>query len=101
MIEDLRWLGIEWNNPMVNQGERLPLYRAALDRLIAQGDACTCTRKDLARLAHAPHEEHDDEPVYDGHCRPIQNICHSAVESSATAESAFPHPPQMFVILKI
>jgi glutamyl-tRNA synthetase len=79
MIEDLRWLGLDWQPPMVNQSERLPLYRAALDRLIAQGDAyeCICTRKDLARLAHAPHEEQDDEPVYDGHCRPIQNVYHS------------------------
>jgi len=28
MIEDLRWLGIEWSEPIVNQSERMPLYRA-------------------------------------------------------------------------
>jgi glutamyl-tRNA synthetase len=96
MIEDLRWLGLEWQPPIVNQSERLPLYRAALDRLIAQGDAyaCTCTRKDLARLAHAPHEEHDDEPVYDGHCRPIQKDCHSTelICHSERSEESASHP---------
>ncbi len=85
MIEDLTWLGLEWTPPIVNQSERMPLYRAALDRLIAQGNAyeCTCTRKDLARLAHAPHKEHDDEPVYDGHCRPNTLSFRRAAEESA------------------
>jgi glutamyl-tRNA synthetase len=72
MIEDLHWLGIEWSEPIVNQSERMPLYRAALEQLIAQGDAyeCTCTRKDLANSSHAPHEDEDDEPIYSGKCRP-------------------------------
>ena len=71
MIEDLHWLGITWTEPIVNQSERLPLYKAALEKLIAQGDAyeCTCTRKDLAGSSHAPHEDEDDEPLYNGQCR--------------------------------
>ena len=74
MIEDLHWLGLTWTGPIVNQSERMPLYKAALEKLIAQGDAyiCTCTRKDLAASSRAPHEEEDDEPIYSGRCRPAE-----------------------------
>jgi glutamyl/glutaminyl-tRNA synthetase len=73
MIEDLAWLGIGWEPPMVSQSEHGALYRAAFERLLAEGYVypCSCSRKDLARMMHAPHEDVDDEPVYDGHCRPV------------------------------
>jgi glutamyl/glutaminyl-tRNA synthetase len=79
MIEDLRWLNIEWTAPIIHQSERMPLYKAALEKLIVQGDtyACTCTRKDLANLSHAPHEDEDDEPIYNNRCRPLSKTCHS------------------------
>ncbi|MEI9978748.1 MAG: tRNA glutamyl-Q(34) synthetase GluQRS [Edaphobacter sp.] len=72
MLEDLHWLGIAWQNPVINQSERFPLYLEAFETLAAAGHiyACTCSRKDLARLAQAPHEEEDAEPIYDNHCRP-------------------------------
>ena len=35
MLEDLRWLGLAWDGPVVVQGERLSLYRAALENLRA------------------------------------------------------------------
>ena len=73
MTEDLTWLGINWHPPMISQSERTQLYRASFHRLLRQGDVypCNCSRKDLARMMHAPHEDIDDEPVYDGSCRPI------------------------------
>ena len=72
MIEDLAWLGIEWTPPMVVQSERIALYRAAFEQLLASGFAyaCTCSRRELAQMVAAPHEETDDEPVYNGRCRP-------------------------------
>jgi glutamyl/glutaminyl-tRNA synthetase len=72
ILEDLIWLGIDWQPPIIHQSRRLPLYQSAFNQLLAAGHVypCTCTRKDLARMMHAPHEEIDDEPVYDGHCRP-------------------------------
>jgi glutamyl-tRNA synthetase len=84
IIEDLHWLGITWREPIINQSERLPLYKAALEKLIAQGDAyeCHCTRKDLAQSSQAPHED-DDEPIYNGKCRPQTtnlNTCHPAAQ---------------------
>lgn len=71
IVEDLAWLGIAWQPPVVAQSERLAHYRAAMERLLAQGlaYACTCSRRDLQHMMHAPHDE-DDEPVYGGQCRP-------------------------------
>lgn len=75
MIEDLRWFGLEWQEPMITQSARLPLYRAALARLHAAGliYPCTCSRRDVQQAATAPHEAGpalDDEPLYPGTCRP-------------------------------
>lgn len=82
MLEDLAWLGIAWQPPMLSQSQRLASYRAAFDRLLATGLAypCTCSRRELARIMHAPHEaadadqSPDDEPVYTGRCRPTQPV---------------------------
>jgi glutamyl-Q tRNA(Asp) synthetase len=67
--EDLRWLGLAWDGPVVRQSQRLPLYAAALDRLKAAGLVypCFCTRADIARSASAPHGP--DGPLYPGTCR--------------------------------
>jgi glutamyl-tRNA synthetase len=71
MIEDMRWFGLHWEEPMVSQSERIPLYRAALARLHAAGliYPCTCSRRDVQQAATAPHET-TDEPLYPGTCRP-------------------------------
>lgn len=71
--EDLRWLGIDWQGPMVSQSERLPRYRAALARLHAAGHVfpCSRSRRDVLEAAGAPHEGGaDDEPVYPAEFRP-------------------------------
>jgi glutamyl-tRNA synthetase len=75
MIEDLAWLGIEWAPPMIVQSQRIALYRDAFVRLLASGYAyaCTCSRKELAQMVAAPHEETDDEPIYTGRCRPASS----------------------------
>lgn len=71
MVEDLRWFGLTWQEPMVTQSERIPLYRAALARLHAGGFIypCTCSRRDVQQATTAPHEN-TDEPLYPGTCRP-------------------------------
>lgn len=72
MVEDLAWLGIAWTPPIVVQSERLGIYRLAFERLLAGGFVypCTCSRRELALMVSAPHEDTDDEPVYSGRCRP-------------------------------
>ncbi|MBP8300306.1 MAG: tRNA glutamyl-Q(34) synthetase GluQRS [Planctomycetes bacterium] len=70
-LEDLRWLGLLWDGEPVVQGERLALYRAAAERLVAEGRAypCVCSRKEIEEAASAPHEAGDDGPIYPGTCR--------------------------------
>ncbi len=86
-LEDLHWLGIDWDEgPDVGgpfapyaQSERRALYSEAWRRLLRGGFLypCRCSRKDLAAAASAPHEGAqidplDDEPVYPGVCRPAR-----------------------------
>jgi glutamyl-tRNA synthetase len=76
-IDDLRWLGIDWDEgpdiggpqaPYI-QTERVESYTEALNRLIDANRVfpCTCTRKDIQEVASAPHFEHEG-PVYPGTC---------------------------------
>ncbi len=84
MLEDLRWLGFRWSEgPDVggavgpyNQRERMPLYRAALERLHAARliFPCTHSRRDVLEAVGAPHEgAADDEPVYPRQFRPAKD----------------------------
>lgn len=76
MLEDLRWLGLEWTEgPDVGgafgpyqQSRRRTRYQAALRKLAEQEliFPCTCSRKDLAVLAP---ENAGEEPPYPGTCR--------------------------------
>jgi glutamyl-tRNA synthetase len=71
-IDVLQWLGIDWDSGPFTQRSDLTPYRAALERLAAQGDIypCRCTRKEIeAASLSAPHgDEH--ELRYPGTCRP-------------------------------
>jgi len=70
-IEDLRWLGLDWDGEPLVQSEHLERYRAAAARLLAEGLAypCVCTRGEIEEAASAPHEQGVDGPVYPGTCR--------------------------------
>lgn len=79
MIEDLRWLGIDWSEGPdcggacgpYTQSQRREHYLRAWETLREDGMIypCTCSRKDVGMAAGAPNEG-DDEPVYPGTCRP-------------------------------
>lgn len=53
ILDDLRWLGFEADEPMVRQRERGAIYESALERLHAGGlvYACACSRSDIAASA--------------------------------------------------
>jgi len=57
-IEDLQWLGIEWDGPPVIQTERSDRYQAAIKQLIERDQVypCVCSRRDIEAAASAPHE---------------------------------------------
>lgn len=75
IAEDLHWLGLGWPLPVMRQSDRLPAYRAALDRLAALGLTypCHCRRADIRAALSAPQEGAPvigpDGPVYPGTCR--------------------------------
>jgi glutamyl-tRNA synthetase len=68
-IDDLRWLGLDWDLGPIVQSERLLHYEQALEQLKARELVypCTCTRTDVERAASAPHLEHEG-PIYPGTC---------------------------------
>ena len=92
ILDGLEWLDIDWDEgPRVGgeygsyfQSERLPLYHAEAERLIAQGDAyrCYCTRERLAELR--TKQERDKLALgYDGHCKHLGNTERRALEGEA------------------
>lgn len=87
ILEDLAWLGLTWDGPVVFQSQRLARYDAALDRLKAMGLVypCFCTRAEIAREVAAslgaPHGP--DGALYPGTCR--------GLEANAARLAAEPH----------
>jgi glutamyl-Q tRNA(Asp) synthetase len=72
IIEDMEWLGLKHDGPVIFQSQRIARYKEALDRL--QGRElvyrCWCTRSDIAEaLKHKPVRHGPDGPVYPGTCR--------------------------------
>jgi glutamyl-Q tRNA(Asp) synthetase len=73
ILDDLRWLGLEWDGAVVFQSHRFPAYAQALDQLRDMGllYRCYCTRAEIAAASlSAPH---GGEPVYPGTCRAIRD----------------------------
>jgi len=90
IFDDLRWLGLDWCEPVIRQSDRFDNYRAALSQLEA-GELvypCFCTRAEIsaeiARAAEAP--QGPDGPLYPGTCRRL-----SRAERRALLNSGAPH----------
>ncbi|HEX4118117.1 MAG TPA: tRNA glutamyl-Q(34) synthetase GluQRS [Rhizomicrobium sp.] len=74
IFEDLAWLGLTWEEPVLRQSTRAAAYGEALARLRPFTYPCFCTRKEIAeeiaRAAEAPHAQMGpDGPLYPGTCR--------------------------------
>jgi glutamyl-tRNA synthetase len=71
-IDDLKWLGLDWDTEVDYQSRRLAEYEAALVRLAAEGKIypCHCTRSQIAARAASAPNEGDHELRYNGNCRP-------------------------------
>lgn len=75
IFEDLRWLGLTWDEPVRRQSEHFADYQAALQHLHDMGliYPCFCTRREVAAEAeaagHAPHGP--EGPIYPGTCRAL------------------------------
>ena len=75
ILEDLAWLGLQWETPVRRQSDHLGDYRAALERLESAGllYPCFCSRKEIqAEIARAVVAPHGPEgPLYPGTCRAL------------------------------
>jgi glutamyl-tRNA synthetase len=81
ILEELRWLGIDWDEGPDVGGPAGPYrqsalggrYADALDRLRDAGLAypCFCSRAEIAAASQAPHGPADDGPRYPGSCRAL------------------------------
>lgn len=78
ILEDLGWLGLQWETPVRRQSEHLGDYRAVLARLEADGllYPCFCTRKEIqAEVASSPSAPHGPDGVlYPGTCRSLSTL---------------------------
>lgn len=68
IFDDLGWLGLSWEQPVLIQSQHFPNYLAAADRLIAQGllYPCFASRADIAAAADPALSDPDGAPLYPG-----------------------------------
>jgi glutamyl-Q tRNA(Asp) synthetase len=74
--DDLQWLGLDWDGPILRQSEHIAYYNICLEKLVPKGFLypCSCTRSDIRAAVSAPQEGIAFN-VYPGTCR------HRAMES--------------------
>ncbi len=75
ILEDLAWLGLDWEKPVRKQSEHMDDYDKALRKLTTNGllYPCFCTRTEIKaeieQSGHAPHGP--DGPIYPGICKKL------------------------------
>ncbi len=80
--DDLRWLGLDWDDPAVRQTARATAHADVLEKLRAAGllYPCFCTRREIReeieRMGGAPHA--GETPPYPGICRGISEEIRAA-----------------------
>ncbi len=70
ILQGLTWLGIDWDEGPFFQSQRMDLYKAAAERLLASGHGypCFCTKEELEQR-RATAQAEGRTPKYDGTCR--------------------------------
>ena len=111
IMQDLAWLGLDWDDEVYTQSQRLDLYEQALAGLAAQGLVypCYCTRKELRDLASAPHLNSpageaarngvgDLGAPYSGACRNLTETKRAELESQGRKPCLRLHYPARDVV---
>jgi glutamyl-tRNA synthetase len=92
-LEDLEWMGLDWDGEMLVQTDRMDAYHSAIAGLIASGRAypCICSRKEVEEAASAPHEGlHHEAAAYGGTCRGrFESVEHALEETGREAAVRF------------
>jgi glutamyl-Q tRNA(Asp) synthetase len=73
ILDDLAWLGLDWEKPVRRQSEHLAEHDHALDQLNRRGllYPCFCTRGDIRAASQAGPHDPDGAPLYPGTCRSL------------------------------
>lgn len=104
--DDLRWLGLDWDEGPDKDGpcgpyaqsKRTALYERALDRLREDGKLypCYCSRADLLSAASAPHGVASEGGAYPGTCRRLSPEERRERERRKTPSLRFAMPEREF-----
>ncbi len=91
ILEDLRWLGLQWEEPVRRQSRHMDDYSAITERLKEDGllYPCFCTRREIATRLEGRREwprDPDGSPLYPGTCRSL-----SAAERKARIAAGEEH----------
>lgn len=78
LLNDLAWLGIDWDEEPIHQVGREEIYREALEQIAEKALVypCFCSRADL-HSASAPHAS-DGTPIYQGTCKGLDEVAIAA-----------------------
>ncbi len=107
--EDLRWLGLDWEEgpdtggpygPYI-QSRRLEIYAEVLEMLKRMGHTypCYCSRAELTAIASAPHGLASEGPAYPGICRKAskEELAEKASRKTPSIRFEIPEEPLVFV----
>jgi glutamyl-Q tRNA(Asp) synthetase len=88
MLDDLAWLGLQWETPVLRQSERMPVYAAAVERLTRAGllYPCFASRTEIAAAAVPDRLDPDGAPLYPGIWRG-----RDAADIAAARAAGLPH----------
>jgi len=82
-LEDLAWLGLDWDKPVRYQSQHLPSYMLQQARLGRAGllYPCFCSRKEISDRCQGPRRDPEGQVVYDGHCKNMSTEQRRALQS--------------------
>jgi glutamyl-tRNA synthetase len=86
ILEGMRWIGLDWDEGPFFQSQRLPLYQATAEKLVASGHAyyCFCTKEELEKRRAAATAA-GRPPMYDRRCRAIDPVTAASRKSAGEA----------------
>jgi glutamyl-tRNA synthetase len=101
IMDDLKWLGINWDDGPYRQSERTDLYRDFAKTLLEKGSAykCFCPKEKLEDARRASLDK-GEPPRYDGRCRSLSQEDLNNFEREGRSYVVRFKPPRKAIIFK-